>query len=128
MGDTVVFDWEGEAHNAWIYPSAECFDFKEREYLGEQPGASYTFVEKDVGTNKTFACSLSNHCIKGQLLTFVVVGKDEITLEDYKLSTPCGDGFLGDSPIIENDSAGANSIQSIGFVMVLILFGAILVA
>ncbi len=100
VGDTVVFEWAGEAHNAWIYPSENCFGFEGREqqeYLGEQPGVAYTFTSGDVGTNKTFACSLSNHCIEGQILTFSVTNK---TVVDYDLSTPCGEGFLGDPPLI----------------------------
>lgn len=97
-GDTVYFDWAGEAHNAYVYPSGDCLNPKDREYLGEQPGASYTFTAEDVGQRKTFVCSISNHCVAGQILSFDVVGADDQDIE-YDLSAPCPrtEGYLGDT-------------------------------
>ena len=130
VGDTVVFDWEGEAHNAWIYPSGECLDNIGRTYLGEQPGStSYTFLPEDIGTNKTFVCSVSNHCIKGQILVYSVVGANE-TVAEYDLSTPCGvDGYLGDPPAVEEAitiSVATSTFWSTG-IAIIAMVGAILV-
>ncbi len=124
VGDTVVFDWEGEAHNAWIYPSGECIDNIGREYLGEQPGASYTFLPKDIGTNKTFVCSISDHCKKGQILVYSVAGAND-TVAEYDLSTPCrsGEGYLGDPPI----SVATSTFWSTGIAIVAMLGAMILV-
>eukprot|EP00531_Pseudo-nitzschia_arenysensis_P016394 CAMPEP_0116149976 /NCGR_PEP_ID=MMETSP0329-20121206/19273_1 /TAXON_ID=697910 /ORGANISM="Pseudo-nitzschia arenysensis, Strain B593" /LENGTH=156 /DNA_ID=CAMNT_0003646403 /DNA_START=300 /DNA_END=770 /DNA_ORIENTATION=+ len=130
VGDTVVFDWEGEAHNAWIYPSGECLDNIGREYLGEQPGSTlYTFLPEDVGTKQTFVCSVSNHCIKGQILVYSVVGANDKVAE-YDLSTPCGgEGYLGDPPSVEEEitiSVATSTFWSTGIAIVAML-GAILV-
>jgi len=96
-GDTVVFDWLGEAHNVVIYPSGDCMDWSDKEFVSEAPGSSYTFGPEDVGTSKTFVCTISNHCMQGQIVTFDVVaaGTEDIA---YLTTTPCGEGFLGEPP------------------------------
>jgi plastocyanin len=97
-GDTVEFDWLAEYHNAVIYPSGDCLDSSDREFLGEQPGASYTFTAEDVGTSKTFVCSVSNHCAQGQLVVFDVLPSTTEDI-DYLLSTPCG----GEEGVLKKD-------------------------
>ena len=123
-GDTVVFEWGGEAHNAYVYPSGECLDNKDKEYLGEQSGASYTFKAEDIGTSKTFICSISNHCVVGQIVTFDVVAADQEV--DYLLSTPCGEGYLGEEPAGPpvDESAGA-SLAVVGIAASLSVVGAL---
>ena len=107
-GDILIFEWGGEAHDVWIYPSGECLDFQGREYLGEKGGASYTFTAEDVGTTKTFMCSISNHCSLGQLVAIDVVAADASDVE-YTLSTPCGvDAYLGEPPI-ETPASGSGA-------------------
>lgn len=122
-GDTIVFDWRGEAHDVWIYPSGECFDKQDREYLGEQRGASYTFSSQDVGTNKTFVCTISSHCAMGQRVVFDVVGADDKEGMEYILSTPCGkDGFLGDPPTeapVGADSSATGAIATTAMAAIL---------
>lgn len=90
----MIFSWTTEAHNVYIHPNGECFDNKDRMFISESAGASYTFKPEDVGTNMTFVCSVSNHCGQGQLVTFEVMdGGADI---EYDLSTPCGEeGSLG---------------------------------
>jgi len=95
-GDTVIFSWAGEAHNVVIYPSGDCLNPKDKTFISEMSGASYTFTADDVGTNTTLVCSISDHCMVGQKVTFEVVPADTADVE-YDTSTPgCGDGFLGE--------------------------------
>ena len=104
-GDTVVFEWFGEYHNAWYYPTGDCMDRADRKFLGEQSPASYEFGEEDVGTTMTFVCDVSNHCQVGQYVTFDVVGADEEI--EYVLETPCGsDGRLASA---EAESGGVRN-------------------
>merc|ERR1740130_78244 len=99
-GDTVTFDWTQGVHDANYYPSGACSDAADAVLLGIVGGASYTFTDEDVGTDKTFVCSVGNHCDQGQILTFTVL---EAAAEfDYDLSTPCNEDAvvtLGNAPV-----------------------------
>ena len=99
-GDTVTFTWSGgSAHNAMIYPSGKCFDTQNTVVVGAQSGASYTFRTEDVGTTKTFACSVGKHCANGQIVDFFILeaGADI----DFVTATPCREEVI---VIIDSDS------------------------
>jgi len=99
-GDTVTFDWTQGVHNALFYPSGDCSDAADAVLLGTDGGSSYMFTDEDVGTDKTFVCSIGNHCDQGQILTFTVL--EAAAKFDYDLSTPCNEDAvvtLGNAPV-----------------------------
>jgi hypothetical protein len=112
-GDTVFFTWSGVYHNVYLYPSGNCTDRTDREYLGESSSdTSYTFKNEDVGKNLTFVCDVSSHCASGQIVTFNNVARANRT-ENVVYSTnknPCGD-IVYLTSISDNDS-GSGSISS----------------
>jgi plastocyanin len=112
-GDTVFFVWSGVYHNVYLYPSGNCADRTDREYLGEFASeTSYTFNSEDIGKNLTFVCDVSSHCASGQIVTFANVAPANRT-ENVKFSTtnnPCGDvTYLSSST---NDSGSSSSSSS----------------
>ena len=109
-GDTVFFTWSDVYHNVYLYPSGNCADRTDREYLGESASeTSYTFKSEDIGKNLTFVCDVSSHCASGQLVTFANVAPANRT-ENVMYSmtnNPCGDvTYLSSST---NDSSSSSS-------------------
>lgn len=73
VGDRVVFNWSA-GHNVYVHPTHTC-DTANRELVGLEGGASYTFTEDDAAAGKvTFACDEPFHCVGGQIVTFVLDG------------------------------------------------------
>ena len=118
-GDTIVFRWAGEYHNAFLYPSGDCNDSEGGEYLGEQPGASYTFSPEEAGTDVTFVCSVGSHCALGQIVTFAVAAGSSDSA-NYETSTPCGDVMILSLPEeedvgVEKDAEEASGATGVSF-------------
>lgn len=98
VGDTVAFEWKESAvyHDVNVVPTNEGCSATSVELVGSATGASYTFAEKDMG-NVTFACSVGDHCVQGQIVTFEVVSAADENV-DYAdaASNPCVGHFDGD--------------------------------
>jgi len=92
VGDTITFIWSG-GHNVLIHPTMSC-DTEGAIFIGNQPGASYTFAEADgsaEGTEHFFSCDIGDgaHCRFGQSLTVMV----------YSGEAPGGSGVVPDEPV-----------------------------
>jgi hypothetical protein len=125
-GDTVFFVWSGVYHNVYLYPSGNCADRTDREYLGESASeTSYTFKSEDIGKNLTFVCDVGSHCASGQIVTFANVAPANRT-ENVKYSTtnnPCGDvTYLSSS---SNDSGSSSSSSKSSLLISFLIGGAV---
>jgi len=70
VGDTVTFNWI-YVHNVYIHPTMNCLA-TDRIEVGRSSGATYEFMEDDVGKDIYFVCDSGSHCENGQHVTFTV--------------------------------------------------------
>ncbi|VEU35388.1 unnamed protein product [Pseudo-nitzschia multistriata] len=125
-GDTVYFNWDGEYHNVYLYPSGTCTNKTGRVYLGEISGqAKYTFTDADVGKNLTFVCDVSSHCSQGQIVVFegaeafglpaTTDPEASATPFPYSTTTPCGDVYFnGLGPGDDGADPDASAAAAVG--------------
>lgn len=86
VGDIVKFDWD-DTHNVYIHPTGSC-DETGAIFIGEQPGASYTFTAEDAGSDIYFACDVGQHCEFGQFIKFTVSDGSEPTPSPVSTPSP----------------------------------------
>jgi len=74
-GDSVTFTYD-EFSDVWIHPSGSC-DQNGSMFVGPIGPAtsSYRFTEEDAGKTITFTSSVSDNCLQGQLINFIIAGR-----------------------------------------------------
>lgn len=144
VGDTVVFQWDGD-HNVYIHPTLDC-EKDGSVFVGDggvvggggggMKNATYTFGNDDIGKSVVFACDVQSHCRLGQIVRFMVkdrVGDDdnggsgeEGHSHDASSSTDAGvviseddkDSSDGSDALRRFDSSGYCWIGSIAFFLI----------
>lgn len=72
VGDSVTFTYD-EFSDVWIHPSGDCTQ-DESIFVGQIGPATvtYRFTQEDAGKSLTFTSSVSDNCLRGQIITFNV--------------------------------------------------------
>ena len=115
VNDTIIFSWsEGFEHNVYMSLDGTCDGAVTADdnddggnrtvastLIGDVSPVSYTIGEEHAGKNITFICTIEDHCVNGQIITFHIDALMETTPDETDMPTSSLTQAPSSSPPVE---------------------------